>query len=162
MSVNKLVLDGFEVDAFYLCAIHSSLPSYKMAFLLNKQLDLQFARFNKDIEVVSDQGMEVYPCYVFEDKENYTEYSLLKNKYVFEDRDTTGKSDLFANELGQQTIKNLIPEYKKADYFLKIETDNFNYSVKLLISKITMINQVIASFEVDYENIKSKTNLIIE
>ena len=162
MSVNKLVLDSFEVDAFYLCAIHSSLPSYKMAFLLNKYLGLQFARFSKDIEVISGQDVEIYPCYVFEDKENYTEYSLLKNKCVFENSVTTENGDLFADELRQQTIKNLIPEYKKVDYFLKIETDNFNYSVKLLISKITMINQVIASFEVDYENIKSKTNLIIE
>ena len=162
MSVNKLVLDSFEEDAFYLCAIHSSLPSYKMAFLLNKHLGLQFARFNKDIEVVSGQGTEVYPCYVFEDKENYTGYSLLKNKCIFENSITVENGDLFANELAQQTIKNLIPEYKKVDYFLKIETDNFNYSMRLLISKITMINQVIASFEVDYETIKSKTNLIIE
>lgn len=162
MSVNKLVLDSFEVDAFYLCAIHSSLPSYKMAFLLNKYLGLQFARFKKDIEVVSDQGLEVYPCYVFEDKINYTCYSLLKNKCFFENNEGTGNEDLFANDLGQQIIKNLIPEYKKVDYFLKVETDNFNYSMRLLISKITTINQVIASFEVDYESVKSKTNLIIE
>lgn len=162
MSVNKLVLDSFEMDAFYLCAIHSSLPSYKMAFLLNKHLDLKFTRFKKDIEVVSDQGMEVYPCYVFEDNINYTVYSLLKNKFVFENSIAVENGDLFSNELKQQNIKNLIPEYKKVDYFLKVETDNFNYSMKSLISKTTMINQVIASFKVDYETIKSKTNLIIE
>ena len=162
MSVNKLVLDSFEVDAFYLCAIYSSLPSYKMAFLLNKYLGLQFARFKSDIEVVSEQGLEVYPCYVFEDEKNYTYYSLLKNKCFFENNIGDGINDLFANDMSQQIIKNLIPEYKKVDYFLKIETDNFNYSVKLLVSKITKINQVIASFEVDYESIKSKTNLIIE
>lgn len=160
MYVNKLVLDGFEVDAFYLCAIHSSLPSYKMAFLLNKHLGLKFARFKKDIEVVSDEGLEVYPCYTFEDKENYTTYSLLKNKCFFENNMTKGNSALFANNLGQQITKNLIPEYKKVDYFLKVETDNFSYSIKLLVSKIININQVIASFEVDYESIK--TNLIIE
>lgn len=162
MSYNKLVLDSFELDAFHLCAIHSSLPSYKMAFLLNKYLGLQFTRFEKDIQVVSEQGLEVYPCYVYEDKINYTHYSLLKNKCFFENNEEKKKDDLFANELGQQIIKNLIPEYKKVDFFLKVETDNYNYSLKLLVSKITKINQVIASFEVDYESIKSKTNLIIE
>ena len=162
MSVNKLILDSFEVDAFYLCALYSSLPSYKMAFLLNKHLNLRFIRFTKDIEVVNEQGVEIYPCYIFEDEENYTSYSLFKNKCFFDNTTTTNKVDLFTGELKEQTIKNLIPEYKKVDYFLKVETDNFNYSIKLLISEIIKINQVVTSFEVDYNSVKSKTNLIIE
>jgi len=162
MSVNKLVLDSFEVDAFYLCAIHSSLPSYKMAFLLNKYLGLKFERAQKDVEVISEEGLEIYPCYVFEDVANYTQYSLLKNKCFFEQRVGIKDGDLFENTPVQQIIRNLITEYKKVDYFLKIETDNFEYNMKLLVANITNINQVIASFEVDYETIKSKTNLIIE
>jgi len=162
MLVNKLVLDTFEVDEFYLCAIHSSLPSYKMAFLLNKHLNLQFARSKKDVEVVSADGLEVYPCYVYEDENNYAYYSLIKNKCFFEQTVAIKDGDLFANTSIQQVIKNLIPEYNKVDYFLKIETDNTAFSTKLLVSNISKINQVIASFEVDYETIKSKTNLILE
>ena len=162
MSVNKIVFDSFEEDVFYLCAIHSSLPSYKMAFLLNKFIGLQFARSNKDIELISEDVLEVYPCYIFEDKENYTEYSLIKNKCFFEKKVIMEKGDLFINESVERSVKNLIPEYKKVDYFLKIETDNLNYSTRLLVSEIIKINQVIASFEVDYETINSKSNLIIE
>ena len=162
MSINKLELSGLEVDSFFLCAIHSSLPSYKMAFLLNKYIGLQFKRAYKDIEVINDGNLEVYPCYIFEDEKNYTEYSLIKNKCFFDKKVIEEKGNLFANESTEYRVKNLIPEFNKVYYFLKIETDNFMYSVKLLVSKITKINQVIASFEVDYEKIISKSNLIIE
>lgn len=162
MSANKIVFNAFEEDVFYLCAIHSSLPSYKMAFLLNKYIGLKFARSDKDIELISEDTLEVYPCYIFEDKENYTVYSLVKNKCFFEKKVTMEKGDLFINESVETSVRNLIPEYKKVDYFLKIETDNITYSIRLLVSEIIKINQVIASFEVDYNTINSKSNLIIE
>ncbi len=162
MATNKLVLDNFEIDAFFLCAIHASLPSYKMAFLLNRQLGLKFSRAKNDVEVLARKNTEVYPMYTFEDEQNYTTFTLVKNKCLTYQEISTKKADLFTTSTTQQITKNLIPELKKVDYFLKIETDNFNYSLKLLISEILKITQVITAFVVDYENIKSKNNLIFE
>ncbi|WP_010182406.1 IPExxxVDY family protein [Aquimarina agarilytica] len=162
MAINKLVLDSFEVDAFYLCAIHASLPSYKMAFLLNRQLELKFSRVKNDVEVLTPKNIEIYPRYVFEDDQNYTTFTLVKNKCLIYEEISIENTDLFAESITQQTTKNLIPELKSVDYFLKIETHNFNYSLKLLISKILKITQVITAFAVDYETIKSKNNLIFE
>ncbi|WP_010520286.1 IPExxxVDY family protein [Aquimarina agarivorans] len=162
MVANKLVLDNFEVDAFYLCAIHASLPSYKMAFLLNRQLELKFSRAKNDVEVLKDNHTEVYPRYVFDDEPNYTTFSLVKNKCLMYQKSSVKNTDLFTESYEQLITKNLISEYKNVDYFLKIETDNFNYSLKLLVSNILKITQVITAFAVDYETIKSKNNLIFE
>ncbi len=162
MATNKLVLDNFEIDAFFLCAIHASLPSYKMAFLLNRQLELKFSRAKNDVEVLARKNTEIYPRYIFEDEQNYATFTLVKNKCLTYQEVCPTNNDLFTESTTQQIIKNLIPELKNVDYFLKIETDNFNYSLKLLISKILKITQVITAFAVDYETIKSKNNLIFE
>ncbi len=162
MATNKLVLDNFEIDAFFLCAIHASLPSYKMAFLLNRQLELKFSRAKNDVEVLARKNTEIYPRYIFEDEQNYATFTLVKNKCLTYQEVCATNNDLFTESTTQQIIKNLIPELKNVDYFLKIETDNFNYSLKLLISKILKITQVITAFAVDYETIKSKNNLIFE
>lgn len=163
MVYSKFELDTFEVDACYLCAIHSSLPSYKMAFLLNKQLGLKFQRAISDVIKVSKNAEEeVYPLYLFDDHVNYTTFWLVKNKCVVQEDKKAVAVDLFSAQTSQQSIKNLIPEYKKVDYFLKIETDNSNYPLKLLVSNILNIGQVVTAFSVDYNKIKNRTNLIFE
>ena len=162
MAATKLVLDNFEVDTFYLCAIHANMPSYKMAFLLNKNLGLGFSRAESDVEVYGLDSTEVYPRYVFEDADNYNTYTLLKNKCIITKNVSSKTSNLFSGEKLQDAIKNLIPQYKNVDYILKIETDSESYPIKLLVSNIIKITQVITSFEIDYHSIKTKTNLIFE
>ena len=162
MAAAKLVLDSFEVDTFYLCAIHANIPSYKMAFLLNKNLNLHFSRADSDVEVYHKNLTEVYPRYIFEDAINYSTFTLIKNKCVTQNNMDSDSLNLFAAEKSQQQIKNLIPQYKNVDYILKIETDSENYPLKPLVSEIMKISQVITAFPVDYHSIKSKTNLIFE
>ena len=162
MAATKLVLDNFEVDTFYLCAIHANMPSYKMAFLLNRHLGLGFSRAESDVEVYSLEHTEIYPRYIFEDTINYNTFTLIKNKCIVKKSLNTKTSNLFINDSSQEIVKNLIPQYKNVDYIVKIETDSESYPLKLLVSNIINITQVITAFEVNYQTIKTKTNLIFE
>lgn len=165
MAVNKIVLNDFDIEAFYLCAIHANIPSYKMAFLLNKYLGIRLARAESDVEVNStEKNKEVYPKYVFDNKAQYITYTLIKNKCVMDTvvRPPSNITGLFTTEHTTHQVKKLISDYKKVDYFLKIETEMNTYAMKVLVSHILEIKQVITSYEVDYSRIKKKTNLIFE
>lgn len=164
MITNKIVLNDFDIEAFYLCAIHANIPSYKMAFLLNRQLSLQLQRAENDVEInhLKHQN-EIYPKYMYNDDIHYITYTLIKNKCVVDTvRPPSPNGDLFNMKYTTQKTKKLISEYKKVDYFLKIETESDTYPLKIIVSQILKIKQVITSYEVNYNEIKKKTNLIFE
>ena len=54
---------------------------------------------------------------------------------------------------------HLIPEYKKVNYFLKIDNETV-YNEKLILNKIQEIPQVITAYSIDADQLKSKDNLI--
>ncbi len=155
------MLNDFDIEDFCLCAIHGNIPSYKMAFLLNKHIGLRLERTSKDVEVKGANGLENYPKYVYENETHYTIYTLIKNKCEVT-TNRVNKSNLFTGLETSLSLKKLIPEYKNVDYFLKIETENSYYPMKVLVAKILEIKQVITAYSVDYNNIKKKTNLIFE
>jgi hypothetical protein len=69
----------------------------------------------------------------------------------------TASTNLF---IESDSISRLIPEKKKVDFFLKIEGGfDFDYIVKT-IEIINRIPQIITSYEVEVESLKSKDFLI--
>ncbi len=54
----------------------------------------------------------------------------------------------------------LLPEYKKVDYFLKIENAADSLDVSEITTQIKNIERITTVYTVDVENIKSKNNLI--
>ena len=52
----------------------------------------------------------------------------------------------------------LLPEFKKVNYFLKIE--NTNLRLIEILSHLNSIHQIATAYVVDVENLKSKNNLI--
>jgi hypothetical protein len=54
----------------------------------------------------------------------------------------------------------LIPEFKKVDYFLKIENGEVNIDVSKITNCIKKIERVSTVYAVEVEKIKSKNNLI--
>ncbi len=159
--MNKIMLSDFDIEAYYLCAIHANIPSYKMAFLLNKHIGLQLERAEKDVEV-NTTNEEVYPKYIHDHEEQYITYTLVKNKCeVLTSPNLDLNIDLFSSG-ALASIKNLVTDYKKVDYFLKIETESDYYPMKVIVSQILEIKQVITAYSVDYDKIKKKTNLIFE
>ncbi len=163
MAIQKLILDTLEDDDYELIAIHSSLASYRLAFLLNKTLNLRLFRKKEDINFEYGDLEANFPLYQYEDHFQYSTYSLLGNKFRNKiEPEALVSGGLFATTEDTYITKYLIPELKNVDYFLKIETESSDSLQKPFLSKIIEISQVITAYTVEYTTLKSKNNLIFE
>ncbi len=141
-------------DDFTLIGIHSAEEDYKLAFLLNQQLNSNFVRYQYNLDF---KGSEVeFPLFEFKDPNTHINYYLINNKYrqVIEYKD---HKELFGGRYS--TISYLIPEKKRVDYFLKIEGAN-NTSTLKLVNQLNKINQIVTSYTIDTNTLKSKNYLI--
>ncbi|TPN87749.1 IPExxxVDY family protein [Aquimarina algicola] len=163
MAVQRLVLDSITDDDYELIAIHCSLPSYRLAFLLNKHLDLRLFRKKEDIHFKYDHVLASFPLYEYDDHFQYNTYNLLSNKFQSKiEYPKQASIDLFATEEDRYIVKYIIPELKKVDYFLKIQAETSSFSSKSLLSKMLLIPQILTAYQVAYAKLKSKNNLIFE
>ncbi len=160
MVAQRLVLEALEEDEYELIAIHCAVPSYKLAFLLNKHLRLHFCRKKKDVCFEYASVSATYPYYQYIDENNYTEYNLVKNTFHTNIMGANTQQDLFGDT--SRITKYLMPEHKSVDYFLKIITETPDFSVKNLVSRILQVPQIITAYSINKTQIKSKNNLIFE
>lgn len=151
-AVHKILTDFYE-DSFTLLALHSSLEDYAMVYALNLCLKSNFKRTVKDLELFEQV---TFPIFEWKDAKNDRFLTLITNKGSKEE--TNVKGGLFENEPSYTSRFQVVPEYKDADYLLKIEhdddlEDNF-------IKSLMTIPEVVTVYSIDTENIKSRTNLI--
>lgn len=163
LAIQRLVLDTITDDDYELIAIHCSLPSYRLAFILNKYLDLKLFRTKEDINFEFDDLSIGFPLYQFDDQFQYNTYSLLANKF----RKKIASQDPVSEGLFSQTedayvTKYLIPELKNVDYFLKVETESSMFSSKTLLTQLLTVSQIVTAYQVEHKELKSKNNLIFE
>lgn len=144
----KLDFDDFLEDDFELLAIHTTLESYRLAYFMNIAFDVQFKR----AAVIQN-----FDFYEYDDDKNQSLWNLVANKAVVETTGTTEQQNTMFFEAKRNRIY-LLPEYKNVDYFLKI--DNSINNTKNLILKMKDIPQIITTFAVDVDTLKSKNNLI--
>ena len=163
MGTHKLILDDDFGEDFSLIAIHCSEEAYKVAYLLNQFARLKLRRRPEDLEYASD-GLDImFPLFDFEDETKYTNYSLVANKCKSAIKKGASNQGLFGNISGEETLTTyLIPEFKKVDYFLKIQSDFDAVGTKILLMAINDIKQIISAYEVDTLTLKSKHNLIFD
>lgn len=147
MAVHKLVFDDFFEEDFILLAIHSPLEPYRLAYALNKSLDIKLAYC---------RPIDAYELYEYENSENKTVWNLINNKITTTSDKEKNYSTLFQQETN--TIQYLIPEHKKTDYFIKISDTEL--AIENIISKIKAIPQIITTFVIATNSLKSKNNLI--
>ncbi|SHI97145.1 IPExxxVDY family protein [Aquimarina spongiae] len=163
MAVQRLVLDAITDDEYELIAIHCSLASYRLAFLLNKHLGLQLFRKEEDVNFEYDNLVASFPIYQYEDHFKYNTYHLFANQFrtniVSQNPANTG---LFETAEETYVTKYLIPELKNVDYFLKIETEATTFLSKPMLSDMLGISQIVTAYPVEHKELKSKNNLIFE
>lgn len=151
MQLLTLELD----DDYSLIGIHSTEEDYRLAYLINKHLKTKLVRFKHPLDF-KDSTAE-FPLFEYKDENNFINYYLINNKYSKLVNNTKNKS-LF--EGNYSTILNLIPEKKNVDFFLKIQGCNQQNLIITLVNKLNEINQVITSYAIDTNSLKSKNNLI--
>ncbi len=158
MAVHKLFVDDFYDDAFKLIAIHCGLEDYRLAYLLNKHLKLNLKRKKEDLDF--EYLKSSYSIYEWNNSSQYVTWNLVSNICKKEEDSLYSTGTLF--QPSSKVIKkfNLVKEFKTVDYFLKISNESRTINEKLIISRLQSIPQIVTSYDVDLEKIKSKEHLI--
>jgi len=136
--LNKLTLK-FELDLdFILIALTVPLKDYRLCFMINKELNIQFCRTD-ELYLPAENGRSYFSMYHYQYKQTETDFYLLANK---------------------GTEGFLIPEMKSADYFIMIKNFIDREDLDNFLSGLNRIPEVQAAIEVDPKKLKSKENLI--
>ncbi|MDT0691297.1 IPExxxVDY family protein [Salegentibacter sp. F188] len=162
MQSHKMLLDEVEEDSFRLIAIYCPVEQYKMAYLLNKHLDLHLKRARRDVDFNHKSVQAMYALFTSKDHKTHCVFNLVTNKFKGQARKVLSSGSLFYEEEVRPLVVHLIPEYKKVDFFLKIEEDIPEHTFKRLLNIVNNIPQVLAAYNIDADNLKSKENLIFE
>ena len=153
MAKKKHILTT-EIDHDYsLIVIKSVLEDYRLAYFLNDVFALQLKKENFELSFHNRKGE--FSVFGFEDLTNNSYWNLIANKQVIENKVKSDNYNLF-DEISNTFV--LIPEEKKADYFLEIE--NNTKKITTIIKKINTIHRVITSYEINPNELKSKDLLI--
>ena len=158
MAVHKLLVDEFYDDSFSLIAIHCRLEDYRLAYLLNKHLNINLVRLPQDLDYKYLDAD--YSIYQWLDEQQQTTWNMVSNVCKKEEASLQSSGSLFNTEQTVLKISHLLPEFKKVDFFIKITTDEELVDENALLHKLQNIPQLITCYSIDPENIKSKDNLI--
>ncbi|OCX51250.1 hypothetical protein BEL04_19210 [Mucilaginibacter sp. PPCGB 2223] len=138
--MNKKVLK-FEIDLdFVLVAITSSLKDYRLCYMVNRELKMNFAK-TEDLHLDPLHGNN--PAY----------FSIYR--YAIDDEEA--EFFLIANK-GSEGY--LIPEMNKTDYWLMIKNYYDNDELDKLVTGLNRIPEIVAAVKVDPKKIKSRENLL--
>lgn len=161
MAVHKVYIEEFEEDDYYIIAIHTSLEDYRLAYFINRDIAIRLSKNDSDIQSQVKEGETSFARFTFEDEKNDIKWNLVQNKNEIEGKENTITQDLFSNSDNSfSSSAYLLPEYKKVDFFLKIENAEKDINITEIVSKISGIDSIKMVYNVDKDKIKSKNNLI--
>jgi len=155
MQIHALGLEDFCEEEYSLIGIHTALEDYKLAYLLNKNLNTQFYKSQNNLEFENDKNRASFSIYNFSSKKYDFDWFLIANSFKRENQ--TESNEL---RLTTETKTYLIPEKKKVDFFIKISGEVDVEFVTSTVHKIKNIEQIITSYSIDKNTLKSKDFLI--
>ena len=153
MHIHSLEL----ADDYSLIGIHTTEEDYRLAFLLNQNLNTKFCKYKHDLDF--ENNIASFSIFEFINETNRSTNYLISNKFIGNDS-ATSEINLFSSEVTFSQTSYLISEKKKVDYFLKIEGDISTRELNSTIGKINQIKQIITSYKICPSSLKSKDFLI--
>jgi hypothetical protein len=160
MAIHKLDLDEFDEIDYHLIAIHTTLEDYRLAYFINQHLPVNLSKSKEEILISIKEGETQFSRFYFDDENNFISWNLIQNKNEVVGKKEIASQDLFSNSAQEVATKVfLLPELKKVDYFLKIESDD-DLQINEIVKKLKSIKSLSTVYVVDTETIKSKNNLI--
>lgn len=160
MAIHKLDLDEFDEIDYHLIAIHTTLEDYRLAYFINQHLPVNLSKSNEEILIRIKEGETQFSRFYFDDEDNFVSWNLIQNKNEVIGQNEIINQDLFSNSSQVVATKVfLLPELKKVDYFLKIESDD-DLDLSGIVKKLKSIKSLSTVYVVETETIKSKNNLI--
>lgn len=161
MAVYKLLSEEYDEIDYQLIAIHTTLEDYRLAYFINKNLPVLLSKSKNDVSIKSNAIETQFSRFVYEDENKDVTWNLVQNKNDYSQEDFAINTGLFTDSKTKISTKiYLIPEYKKVDYFLKIENNLSTSEIENTISVLKKINKISTVYTVSVDNIKSKDNLI--
>ncbi|WP_298284987.1 IPExxxVDY family protein [uncultured Lutibacter sp.] len=142
-------------DDYSLIGIHSPEEDYRLAYLLNLHLKTKLTRYKHHLDFENSEAE--FPLFEFKDETNFNNYYLINNKHTQLNSELKNEG-LFGGNIS--TTSYLIPEKKNIDYFLKIEGCNSDIFIKNLVVNLNNIKQIITSYSIEPNTLKSKDHLI--
>ncbi|MGK4566661.1 IPExxxVDY family protein [Flavobacterium sp. 3HN19-14] len=159
MAIHKLQLDEFDEVDYELIAIHTALEDFRLAYYINQKLPVRLQKSKDEIQIAIKEGETRFSRFIFEDTEKEISWNLIQNKNEVTLQKKQNSQSLFADTSMEVSTKvYLLPEFKKVDYFLKVE--NAQSSTAAITKNINTIDRISAVYSVDIQHIKSKNNLI--
>jgi hypothetical protein len=124
-------------------------------------LPVLLSKSNEDINISKKEGESQFSRFYYFDLVNKTKWNLFQNKNVLLTNILEVSQNLFSNETYQSLTRvYFLPEFKKADYFLKIEKTEDTIELSEIKQLLNTIEEVSTAYVVDIDQIKSKNNLI--
>jgi len=161
MAIHKLPLGDFDEIDYQLIAIHSPLEDYRLAYYINQNLPINLSKSSCNIQISTKEGESEFSRFIFEDKKKDISWNLIQNINDVFILTQTSNQGLFAESNNKFSTKiYFIPEFKKVNYFLKIENGEVPIEVETITNCIKKIDRVSTVYAVEVEKIKSKNNLI--
>ena len=156
MAITRLNLNEFDEPDYELIAIHTPLEDYRLAFFLNRTLNIALSANPAGVPVITQKGESVFSRFTYVDNDQFV-WELLQNKTEL----LTGElptQDLFG-EPSANLRAYLLPEFKTVDYLLKI--DAWLMSRMQIVEVLADIEPIVAAYVIDQERVKSQNNLIL-
>lgn len=162
MAIHKLDLGEFDEIDYHLIAIHTSLEDYRLAYFINQKLPINLGKNKNEIQINIKEGETKFSRFYYHDVEKGISWNLIQNKNeVIQQKNDTRQNNLFSNiNMEVSTKVYLLPEFKKADYFLKIENIEDDLNVTHIQALLNTIDNISTAYTVETNKIKSKNNLI--
>ncbi len=131
----------FEIDLdFVLIAITTSLRDYRICHHINKRLNFNFTKKpDLEVDIIKGAGPVLFSLYQYHWEASETDFYFIANK-------------------GSEGY--LVPEMRKADYFIMIKNYIDDTDLDKLISDLNKIQEIVAAVKIDPKKIKSRENLL--
>jgi hypothetical protein len=161
MAIHKLDLGEFDEIDYDLIAIHTSLEDYRLAYFINQKLPINLSKSKNEIQINIKEGETNFSRFHYNDTEKDVSWDLIQNKNEVTQYKKGNTQNLFSDVTMEVSTKVfLLPEFKKVDYFLKIENNDDTMNVSKIQILLNTIDNVSTVYAVDTNQIKSKNNLI--
>ncbi len=140
MILNRKFLK-FEIDLdFVLIAVTTSLKDYRVCYLINKALNFNLIKIpDLEVDINKDAEPVLFSIYHYNWEATETDFYFIANK---------------------GSAGYLIPEMRKADYFLLIKNYIDENDLDNLISALNKVTEIVAAVKIDPKKIKSRENLL--
>ncbi|WP_310379409.1 IPExxxVDY family protein [Flavobacterium sp.] len=161
MAIHKLEIGEFDEIDYCLIAIHTSLEDYRLAYFINEKLPIILCKNKNEIQINIKEGETTFSRFHYFDKEKTTSWDLIQNKNEVVQQKKINTQNLFSNTTMEiATRVYLLPEFRKVDFFLKIDNAEAPENVLKTQLLLNTIENVSTVYRVNTNQIKSKNNLI--